>query len=91
MTETEFEVVRVHNRRDLWDACADLLNDTWHRSKTARLATLEKCCAELPDGVALLTHSSGDDTPRCVDDAAMLSPTVRLGRHPRLEWSSRLA
>ncbi|KAJ8015925.1 hypothetical protein DPEC_G00001760 [Dallia pectoralis] len=74
------QAVPLHQRPDLLETCADLVNSEWPRSHGARVHSLQKSCQEFPV-VLLLLHGSGNED--CVDET--LLGHVRLSRvvsHP---------
>lgn len=52
------EVVPLHKHTHLTDACADILNAYWPRSKAARSHTLSKSCDQLPVCLAFIQQDS---------------------------------
>ncbi|KAM4721604.1 N-alpha-acetyltransferase 80 [Rhinophrynus dorsalis] len=49
----------LHHRPDLTISCAELLNQTWHRSMGARMHSLERSCDEFPVCLVLIGAPGG--------------------------------
>ncbi|XP_019907647.1 N-alpha-acetyltransferase 80 [Esox lucius] len=58
--------IPLHQRPDLLETCADLVNSEWQRSRGARVHSLQKSCQEFPVVLLLLQGSrngnGGDET-----------------------------
>ncbi|XP_064154307.1 N-alpha-acetyltransferase 80 isoform X2 [Anguilla rostrata] len=54
MCEGEVRVVPLHRRPDLVEACADLVNSEWQRSRGARIHGLQKSCQDFPVCLVLI-------------------------------------
>ncbi|KAF8766527.1 N-alpha-acetyltransferase 80 like protein [Argiope bruennichi] len=52
-------VVLLHEYPEYADACANLLNEQWKRSFSARIHSLNRSCKELPDSLVLLEDENG--------------------------------
>ncbi|KAJ8394837.1 hypothetical protein AAFF_G00041920 [Aldrovandia affinis] len=57
--EGEVRAVPLHRRPDLVEACADLVNAEWQRSRGARVHALQKSCQDFPVCLLLL-QGTGD-------------------------------
>ncbi|KAI1892917.1 hypothetical protein AGOR_G00138450 [Albula goreensis] len=57
--DDEVRAVPLHKRPDLVEACADLVNSEWQRSRGARVHALQKSCHEFPVCLVLL-QGAGD-------------------------------
>ncbi|BFZ07486.1 hypothetical protein BsWGS_10525 [Bradybaena similaris] len=53
------EVVPLHKHKKLTDACADILNSHWPRSKAARSHAFSKSCDQLPVCLAFIQQDGG--------------------------------
>ncbi|XP_062977158.1 N-alpha-acetyltransferase 80 [Elgaria multicarinata webbii] len=73
--------VPLHQRPDLLEACADLINEEWKRSRASRLHSLQRSTEDFPLCLVLIR------TPRTVEETAdgkmAKSPSQLLG-HARL-------
>lgn len=52
----------LHENKQYIDECADILNEEWKRSKSARLHSLEKSCDSFPTCLILLGNIDGVNT-----------------------------
>ncbi|XP_041700853.1 N-alpha-acetyltransferase 80 [Coregonus clupeaformis] len=68
--------IPLHQRPDLLEPCADLVNSEWQRSRGARVHTLQKSCQEFPVALVLLQGSGNRDG----GDGESLLGHVRLSR-----------
>ncbi|KAG7472279.1 hypothetical protein MATL_G00107160 [Megalops atlanticus] len=55
--DSEVRGVPLHQRLDLLEACADLVNSEWQRSRGARIHALQKSCHDFPVCLVLLLGS----------------------------------
>lgn len=53
------ELLVLHENKQYLDECADILNEEWKRSKSARLHSLEKSCDNFPTCLILLGNING--------------------------------
>lgn len=56
------ELLVLHENKQYIDECADILNEEWKRSKSARLHSLEKSCDSFPTCLILLGNINGVNT-----------------------------
>ncbi|GBL86579.1 N-acetyltransferase 6 [Araneus ventricosus] len=52
-------VVLLHEHPEYGEACANLLNNQWKRSFSARIHSLNRSCKELPDSLVVLEEENG--------------------------------
>uniref|UniRef100_A0A8C4TKR6 N-alpha-acetyltransferase 80 n=1 Tax=Erpetoichthys calabaricus TaxID=27687 RepID=A0A8C4TKR6_ERPCA len=69
--------IPLHCRPDLIEACADLVNSEWQRSRGARIHALQKSCDDFPVCLVLLSKS---ETGECLLGHARLSLVVGQSR-----------
>ncbi|XP_061114705.1 N-alpha-acetyltransferase 80 [Conger conger] len=61
MCDGEVRVVPLHRRADLVEACADLVNTEWQRSRGARIHGLQKSCQDFPVCLVLIQGSGSGE------------------------------
>ncbi|CAL1274984.1 unnamed protein product [Larinioides sclopetarius] len=59
MRTDNVSVVLLHEYPEYAESCANLLNNQWKRSFSARIHSLNRCCKELPDSLVLLEEENG--------------------------------
>lgn len=57
----EVQVFPLHHRLDLLEACADLVNAEWPRSRAARIHGLQKSCQNFPVCLVLLERAADEE------------------------------
>uniref|UniRef100_A0A8D2Q5X7 N-alpha-acetyltransferase 80 n=1 Tax=Varanus komodoensis TaxID=61221 RepID=A0A8D2Q5X7_VARKO len=73
--------IPLHQRPDLLEACADLINEEWKKSKTSRLHSLQRSSDNFPTCLVLIR------TPKTVEETAdgkMAKSQSQLLGHARL-------
>ncbi|KAL2090559.1 hypothetical protein ACEWY4_012822 [Coilia grayii] len=74
MSEGQLRVVPLHERWELVDTCAQLLNAQWSRSQGARVHSLRQSCPSFPVCLLLLRqHPAASGTPDTLLGHARLS------------------
>ncbi|XP_072328996.1 uncharacterized protein [Scyliorhinus torazame] len=60
----ELRAVPLHHRPEFVEACADLINEEWKRSKTSRIHSLQKSSNSFPVCLVLIRTPKNDCNPR---------------------------